>query len=307
MSGPGQAVGRVRSASARHRGAVSAFRDCIALTRPRILVLVLLTAPPALALGGAGWPDAATTLGVMVGAVLLGAGCGAVNAWWERDPDARMERTEDRPLPAGRLLPQEALLFGVATLLAGLLVLAATAGRLAVGLGLAAAAHYLIVYTVWLKPRHAFASLIGGATGAAPPLIADAAVDGAVGLWGITLFAIVFLWQPPHVWAIHLYRRHEYASAGFPVLPALLGRPATRRWMLAYALALFPVTLLPWLAGELGPVYAATAVVGALLFCGSILHAMGRDSDDADRTVFLVSIPYLGLLMLVMLLELLWT
>jgi len=307
VSGPSEFVEQAPSAPPLRRGIESTLRDCIALTRPRILVLVLLTAPPALALGGGAWPDAATTLGVMAGTLLLGAGCGAVNAWWERDRDALMERTGDRPLPTGRLLPAQALLFGMATLLGGLLVLLATAGHLAASLGLAAAAHYLLVYTAWLKPRHSFASLVGGATGAAPPLIADAAVDGAVGLWGITLFAIVFLWQPPHVWAIHLYRRHEYANAGFPVLPALLGRAATRWWMLAYALALFPVTLLPWLTGELGLAYASTAVVGAALFCGTIVRAMRRDSDDADRTVFACSIPYLGLLMLVMFLELLWT
>jgi len=305
VSGPSGVIGQARTPSAVRRGVESTLRDCIALTRPRILVLVLLTAPPALALGGAGWPGAATTLGVMAGTVLLGAGCGAVNAWWERDRDTRMARTADRPLPAGRLLPEQALLFGIAALLGGLLALMATAGHVAAGIGFLAAAHYLVVYTAWLKPRHSFASLIGGATGAAPPLIADAAVDGAVGLWGITLFAIVFLWQPPHVWAIHLYRRREYANAGFPVLPALLGRAATRGWMLAYALALFPVTLLPWLAGELGPAYAATAVAGAVLFCGTIVRAMRRDDHDADRTVFLCSIPYLGLLMLVMFVELL--
>jgi len=305
LNGTGEIVGRARSAALARGEAQGTVRDLIALTRPRILVLVLLTAPPALALGGAGWPDPATTLGVMIGSVLLGAGCGALNAWWERDRDARMARTEDRPLPAGRLQPGQAIGFGVGILLAGLLALLATAGPLAAGLGLVATAHYLLVYTVWLKPRHMLASVIGGATGAAPPLIADAAVDGAVGLWGLTLFAIVFLWQCPHVWAIHLYRRREYAAAGFPVLPTRLGGPATRRWMLALALALAPVTLLPWLAGELGIAYGLTAVLGAVFFCASIVSAMRRDHDDADRTVFVRSIYYLGLLLLVMFVELL--
>lgn len=305
MSGDGRIVDRAPSAAIARNDLHGMLLDFVALTRPRILVLVLLTAPPALALGGAGWPDAATTLGVLAGTILLGAGCSAVNAWWERDRDGRMERTEERPLPAGRLQPGQALAFGVATLAGGHLVLLATGGLLAACVGLAATAHYLLVYTLWLKPRHAIASLIGGATGAAAPLIADAAVDGTIGVWGVTLFAIVFLWQPPHVWAIHLYRRHEYENAGFPVFPTLLGRAGTRRWMLTYAVALVPVTLLPWIAGELGPLYAATAIVGALAYCGSIVRAIRLDSPVADRQVFRYSISYLGVLMLVMLGELL--
>jgi protoheme IX farnesyltransferase len=305
VSGSSQTAGRTPSAGIARSDRQSVLLDLVALTRPRILVLVLLTAPPALALGGEGWPDAATTLGVMAGTILLGAGCSAVNAWWERDRDARMERTEDRPLPAGRLQPGQALAFGVVVLAGGLLALLATGGTLAAGIGLAATAHYLLVYTLWLKPRHAIASLIGGATGAAAPLIADAAVDGMVGVWGVTLFAIVFLWQPPHVWAIHLYRQREYENAGFPVFPTLLGRTVTRRWMLTYALALVPVTLLPWIAGALGPICAMTAAAGALLYCGSIVRAMRHDDPIADRQVFVCSIPYLGTLMLVMLGELL--
>ena len=135
------------------------------------------------------------------------------------------------------------------------------------------------------------------------PLIADAAVDGRVGVWGVVLFAMVFLWQPPHFWAIVLSRREEYEAAGFPMLPSVVGAAATRRQMLLWALALVPVSLLPCAAGTIGPLYAATAVVGGGLFVASILHAMRLRTREADRRVFRVSIPYLALLFAALLVE----
>jgi protoheme IX farnesyltransferase len=280
-------------------------RNYLALTRPRVLTLVLLTAPPALALGHAGWPAPSVVLGVLVGAALVGGGCSALNAWYERDRDRRMERTRDRPLPAGRLTAVQALVFGVVVSAAGLAVLLATCGGLAAAVGALTLAHYLAVYTIWLKPRSPHNTVVGGVAGAAAPLIADAAVGGAIGPWGMTLFAIIFLWQPPHVWAITLYRREEYAAARFPMMPSAVGERATRRRMLAYAAALFGVTLLPWFGGTLGFAYLLTALAGGLLFLGTILHSMRVATPEADRLVFRVSIPYLGMLFAVMLVELL--
>jgi protoheme IX farnesyltransferase len=284
--------------------ATGRVRDYLSLTRPRVLSLVLLTAPPALALGAGHWPHPVTAIGVLAGCALIGAGCGALNAWCERDRDARMERTRDRPLPAGRLAPAQALGFGVLVSTLGLLTLLGVGGWLPMLVGAATLAHYIAVYTVWLKPRSAHNTLVGGAAGAAAPLIADAAVDGRIGPWGLVLFAIVFLWQPPHVWAIALYRKQEYAAAGFRMMPSVVGDRATRRRMLAFALVLVPVTLLPWIGGVLGPVYAATATAGGAYFVASILRSLHAGDHAEDRRVFGASLVYLTLLFAVMLAEL---
>jgi protoheme IX farnesyltransferase len=292
---------RVSAGASERRGSLA--RDYVALTRPRVLVLVLLTAPPAMVLGRDTWPDPLTLLAVLVGTALVGAGCGALNAWYERDRDARMARTRDRPLPAGRLAPGRALRFGLGISALGLLALVTAGGWLPALVGALALVHYLVVYTAWLKPRTSQAVVVGGASGAIAPVIADAAVGGSLGAWGLVLFGIIFLWQPPHFWAIALSRKEEYAAAGFPMLPNVAGDRATRRQMLAWALALAPVTLLPWLAGALGPVYAAVAASGSALFVATILRSMRLRSRDADRRVFHVSILYLAALFAVMLVE----
>jgi protoheme IX farnesyltransferase len=281
----------------------STARDYVALTRPRILVLVLLTAPPAMVLGGAAWPDPVTLLGVLVGTALVGAGCSALNAWYERDRDAHMARTRDRPLPAGRLTPAQALRFGLLISALGALALFAVGGWPPALVGALALAHYIFVYTVWLKPRTPQAVVIGGASGAIAPVIADAAIDGSIGAWGLVLFAIIFLWQPPHFWAIALSRKEDYAAAGFPMMPAVAGEGATRRQMLAYALVLLPVTLLPWLLGGAEIVYAGVALVGGAAFVAAILRALRACTREADRRVFHVSIVYLSLLFATLLVE----
>jgi protoheme IX farnesyltransferase len=279
-------------------------RDYVALTRPRVLTLVLFTAPPAMAMGSGEWPGFAVLLGVLVGSAMIGGGCGALNAWWERDRDAAMLRTANRPLPTGRLMPLQALVFGLVVSALGIGVLYAAGGALPAAIGAGTLAHYFFVYTLWLKPRSPQNIVIGGAAGAATPLIADAAVDGRLGIWGVVLFAIVFLWTPPHFWAIALYRKNEYEAAGFPMMPSVVGNDATRRRQLAYALLLIPVTLIPWLAGVLGVFYAIAAMVAGLVFCVSIRQAMRRRSDVADRRVFRVSILYLVTIFAAMLVEL---
>ena len=281
-------------------------RDYVALTRPRILALVLFTAPPALVMGRANWPDPGVFIGVLLGAGMIGAGCSALNAWIERDADAKMIRTQNRPLPSGRLSPNEALSFGVLVSALGLVTLGAVGGLLCAAIGAITLVHYIAIYTVWLKPRSPQNIVIGGAAGAASPLIADAAVDGRLGVWGIVLFAIVFLWTPPHFWAIALYRKREYAAAGFPMLPAVVGNSATRRRMLAYVVVLVPVTLIPWFGGVVGNAYAGVALAGGVWFGLSIARAIRRDRALEDRRVFLTSIAYLSALFGAMLLDLVW-
>jgi len=285
-------------------GWLARAQDYIALTRPRVLTLVLFTAPPAMVMGHDSWPSTAVILGVIFGAALIGAGCGALNASWERDRDRRMARTENRPLPAGRLTLREAVIFGFAISVLGVAVLFAAGGWLPAAISVLTLVHYLLIYTIWLKPRTPQNIVIGGAAGAASPLIADAAIDGRLGLWGFVLFLIVFVWTPPHFWAIALYRKREYAAAGFPMLPNVLGDRATRKHMLAYAIGLIPVALIPWFGGELSFVYAWTAAIAGAGFIASIARSMRAESPKWDRRVFRVSIFFLFAIFAEMLVEL---
>jgi protoheme IX farnesyltransferase len=268
-------------------------------------MLVLFTAPAAMAMGQDGWPEPTILILVAAGTALIGGGCGALNAWIERERDAKMTRTMDRPLPTGRLSPRQALVFGLLTSGVGLGLLLAVGGALCAAIGALTLVHYIFVYTLWLKPRSPQNIVIGGAAGATAPLIADAAVNGAIGPWSLVLFAIIFLWTPPHFWAIALYRKDEYAAAGFPMMPAVVGNAATRNKMLAYACVLWPVTLIPWIGGALGPVYGLTAFVAGGYFVASIVRAKRIARSEEDRRVFAISIMYLSLLFSVMLLELL--
>ncbi|MEB2344949.1 MAG: heme o synthase [Deltaproteobacteria bacterium] len=279
--------------------------DFLALTRPRIVLAVALTAPAGLLLGGAPHPAPGLLLGVLAGTVLLGGGSGALNAWWERERDARMRRTCERPLPTGRLEPHEALVFGLVTSATGLAALGLAGGGLAAVLGLATLVHYLGVYTLWLKPRSHWSTVAGGVAGAAAPLIADAAADGAIGPWGLVLFAIVFTWQPPHVWAIALYRRDEYAAAGFPMLPAVKGARVARRHMLGWALVLVAVTLLPCLGGVAGPWYALAALAAGAFFVARIAAAICACDPAADRRAFRASLVQLAVVFAALLADLL--
>jgi protoheme IX farnesyltransferase len=289
--------------SAQRANASGRIADYLSLMRPRLLPLVFLTAPAALALDG-DWPAPGTLLAALTGTMLLAGACGVLNAWWEADRDARMTRTALRALPAGRISAPGALGFGVAAGLLALLLLYGVGGWLPVGVGALALLHYVFVYTAWLKPRSPWSVVVGGATGASAPLIASAAVHGEIGFWAWVLFAIVFVWQPPHFWAITLYRRDEYAAAGFPMLPATIGPRATRRHILGWAVALAPITLLPWLLGALGPLYGLTALAGSGFFVWRIVQAMRLDDDAADRRVFSASIAQLSALFAVMLAEL---
>jgi protoheme IX farnesyltransferase len=303
MSASSPATSATTYASTRSR-VFASVRDYVALTRPRVLMLVLFTAPAGMALGYEGWPEIHVLAGVVAGAAHNGGGCGAINAWIERDRDAKMTRTQDRPLPTGRLTPQQALNFGLAISLLGLVALYAVGGWLPAAVGLVTLLHYIFVYTLWLKPRSPQSIVIGGAAGAASPLIADAAANGSLGIWSVVLFAIVFLWTPPHFWAIALYRKQEYEAAGFPMMPSVVGDAATRRKSLVYAILLLPVTLLPWIGGQLGSLYALTAVLGAAYFIYQIVQSMRMGTREKDREVFLSSIIYLTLLFGAMLVEL---
>ncbi len=274
----------------------------VALTKPRILPLVIFTALPVL--GMAGWPPVLHSVGILAGISLAAAAANALNMYIERDRDALMERTRTRPLPAAEIAPQAALVFGLALSVIATVALFAIAGAPAALLGVASILFYVFVYTIWLKPRTAYNAVIGGAAGAAAPLIADAAVNGSVGWPGLLLFSIVFFWQPPHVWAIALYRKSDYAAAGIPMMPAVVGDERTRRRMLWYTLGLLPVTIAPALLGLLGPIYWVTATVLGAWFVWACVQLIRERTDAAAKRVFRVSLAYLALLVLAMLVDL---
>jgi len=275
------------------------------LTKPRILPLVIFTALPVLGMAHGGWPALPFALAVLFGITLAAAAANTLNMYVERDRDALMVRTQGRPLPTGALAPRSALIFGIVLALLGTGILWQVAGSAAAALGVASILFYVFVYTIWLKPRSVYNAVIGGAAGAAAPLIADAAVNGSVGPAGLLLSAIVFFWQPPHVWAIALYRRGDYAAAGIPMMPAVVGPERTLRRMLWYSLGLVVVTLLPALLGLLGPIYAVAAVALNGWFLWSQGRLLRERTDQAARRVFFVSLAFLMLLYLAMLADLL--
>jgi protoheme IX farnesyltransferase len=285
--------------------ALATLRIYADLTKPRLLPLVLLTGLPIFGLAPQGAPSLGFGALVLLGIALAAASANTLNAYLERDLDARMERTRERPLPAGLISPRAALRFGLGLGVASTVLLGAVAGAPAALVGVASIAFYVFVYTIWLKPRSAWNAVIGGAAGAAAPLIADVAVNGHLSAAGLALFAIVFFWQPPHVWAIALYRKRDYAAAGIPQPPSVIGDEATRRGVLWTSLGLVPVTLAPVALGLLGHIYLAVAIGMNAWFVATVLRLLRERSDEAARRVFRVSLAYLFSLFIAMNVELL--
>lgn len=281
-----------------------ALAGYLALTKPRILPLVIFTALPVLLMASAGLGQ---SLGILAGISLAAAAANALNMYVERDRDALMERTRSRPLPMAEIAPRAALAFGLGLALVATVALGFVAGAPAALLGVASILFYVFIYTIWLKPRTPYNAVIGGAAGAAAPLIADAAVHGSVGWPGLLLFSIVFFWQPPHVWAIALYRKADYAAAGIPMMPAVVGDERTRWRMLWYTFGLLPVTILPAMPPLrlLGGVYLTAAVGLGAWFTWTCVRLIRERSDAAARRVFRVSLVYLAGLYLAMLVDLL--
>jgi len=268
-------------------------RSYVALTKPRILLLVIFTGLPVLAMATDGWPGTAFACATLAGIALAAGAANTLNCYLERDLDARMERTKGRPLPARRLEPRAALAFGLGLAGVSSALLYVTAGLVPAALAVASILFYVFVYTVWLKPRSPLAAVVGGAAGAAAPLIADAAVNGSVGVAGWMLFAIIFFWQPPHVWAIALFRKSDFERGGIPVLPVVIGDERTRWRMLWYTLALVPVTLAPVAVGLLGTLYLGVALVLDAWFVYHAVRVLRLRSDVAARGMFHVSLIFL--------------
>jgi len=241
------------------------WRDYLALLKPRVMSLVIFSAACALLTAPGHVHPFIGAIAILC--VAIGAGAsGALNQWYEADIDALMKRTADRPLPAGRVSPDEALAFGVALAVGSVAVMGLAVNWLAAGILAGSIVFYAVIYTVWLKRRTPQNIVIGGAAGAFPPLIGWAAVTGDVTLLPWLMFAIIFLWTPPHFWSLALFMEADYAKAGVPMLPVVAGETATRRQILLYSLLLVPVTALPWALGLTGWVYGSVAVVTGAIF-----------------------------------------
>jgi len=268
--------------------------DYLALTKPRVQMLLLFTTITTMYV--AGDPSLATVALTCLGGYLSAGGAGAVNHYWDRDIDARMARTADRPVPSGRVAPRAALGFGIALGAAAFAELSLTVNLLAACLALTGFVGYVGVYTIWLKRSTPQNIVIGGAAGAIPPLVGWAAATGTLDWTALYLFAIVFYWTPPHFWALSLLMRDEYAKVGIPMMPVVRGERETRRQILLYTLLLYAVSQLPFCAGAFGGVYlVASMVLGGLFIAGAVTLYRRADRRSALR-LYLYSLAYLALL-----------
>jgi heme o synthase len=274
----------------------SEVRDFVALLKPRVMSLVVFTGAVGLYLAPGHLHPVLAAIAILCIAVGAGA-AGAINMWYERDLDALMTRTRERPIPAGRMDPAEALAFGVVLSIASVVVMALAVNLAAAALLALSIGFYVFIYTVWLKRRTPQNIVIGGAAGAFPPMIGWAAVTGDVSLASLALFAIIFMWTPPHFWALALFRCGDYAKAGVPMLPVTHGAAETRRQILIYTLAMLPVTLTPWMLGVAGLVYLlAASALGLIFLAGAIAVYRETNGERAARGLFGYSIVYLFLI-----------
>jgi protoheme IX farnesyltransferase len=291
----------VRGAMQRPLGEV--VRDYLVLTKPGVMVLLLVTTLCAMLVAAQGVPSLWTLFWTLVGGALASGGAGAINHYVDRDIDAIMTRTRRRPLPAGRVAPEYALLFGIVLSVLAVYVLTAFVNPVAAVLSLSGNLFYVFVYTIWLKRITPQNIVIGGAAGAVPPLVGWAAVTGQVSVPALLMFLLVFAWTPPHFWALALYKRGDYAAAGVPMLPAVRGEEETRRQILAYTVAMVLASLLFYPLGVLGVPYLVAAMVLGARFLWLVARLYRERSDQLAKRVFLYSMQYLGLLFAAMVID----
>jgi heme o synthase len=277
------------------------WRDFFALTKPRVMSLVIFTGLCGLLAA----PERIHPVLAFTAILCIAVGAGgsaALNQWWEADIDARMKRTAARPLPQGRMTRTDARDFGVALSVGSVLLMGLAIGWLAAAILAISVVYYAVVYTIWLKPRTPQNIVIGGGAGAFPPLIGWVAATGEISLMPVLLFAIIFFWTPPHFWALALFVKTDYAAVGIPMLPVVAGEKATRKQILIYAVLLLPLSVLPWWVGGAGAVYGVSAAVLSLIFLAFSVRVGLRERSGPDDTMrpekqlFAYSVIYLFVL-----------
>ena len=276
--------------------------DYAILLKPRVMSLVLFTGIVGMVMA----PGSVSLLTYLIAIVCIGVGAGAsgaINMWYDRDIDSKMERTMERPIPAGRMHPANALWFGIILSLLSVIAMAAWVNFLSAILLAGTIIYYIIIYTVWLKRRTPQNIVIGGGSGALPPMIGWAVVTGGISLDSILLFAIIFMWTPPHFWALALYRSGDYEKAGVPMMPAVSGVPETKRQMLIYTILLLPITVAPAFTGLISiPAGAFVGLLG-LWFIRHAYTVLRSDGFDAPRAMFRFSILHLFLIFVIFLID----
>ena len=284
-------AGDALTLSARTRQLLADYAE---LTKPKVQTLLLFTTVTTMEIAASPpvWKIALTCLG----GYLSAGGAGAVNHYYDRDIDAQMERTASRPIPAGRIAPRAALIFGVTLAALSFALLWTTINPLAASLSLAGFVGYVGVYTVLLKRRTPQNIVIGGAAGAVPPLVGWAAVRGSISWTAVYLFAIVFYWTPPHFWSLSLLMKDEYAKVSVPMMPVVRGERETRRHILLYTLLLYAISQLPFCVGAFGGVYLAASIVLGLAFVGGAVILNRRADRRTALRLYLFSLAYLALL-----------
>ena len=268
----------------------------LALTKPRVIELLLVTTLPAMVLAGRSWPSWSLVAVVLVGGALAAGGANAVNMYVDRDIDRLMARTAGRPLVTGLIRPRDALVFAVALEAAAFALLATGANVLSAVLALSAMAFYVGVYTLWLKRTSTHNIVIGGAAGAVPVLVGWAAVTGSLSWSAVLLFAIIFVWTPPHFWALAIRHADEYRAAGVPMLPSVAPMGRTVRTMVAYTVVLVALTLILAPVTDLGAVYVASASLLGAAFLAAVATLVRRPTHEWSMRVFSFSISYVTLL-----------
>ncbi len=280
--------------------------EFITLMKPRVMTLVILTALAGMVAAPGDLHPVLALIAII--AISIGAGAsGALNMWYDADIDQYMARTAARPIPRGRVTPQEALQFGAVLSVLSVMTLGVLVNWVAGALLALTIAYYLFIYTMWLKRRTPQNIVIGGAAGAFPPMIGWAAVTGDVSFESLLLFLIIFLWTPPHFWSLALLRLRDYERVGMPMLPVVAGPDATRNQILAYSIVLVPLAVVPVFIGLGGWAYGAASIVLGAVFLALAINVWrireGREADQACKRLFWFSILYLYVLFAVLLTE----
>ena len=274
--------------------------DYAILLKPRVMSLVLFTGIAGIVMA----PGSIDWLTAVIAVICIGVGAGAsgaINMWYDRDIDSQMERTMDRPIPAGRVNPNSALWFGMVLSVLSVAAMAAWVNTMSAALLAGTIIYYVFIYTVWLKRRTPQNIVIGGGSGALPPVIGWAAVTGDVTFNSFLLFAIIFMWTPPHFWALALFRSGDYEKAGVPMMPIVSGVAETKKLMLIYTVLLLPITIAPAFTGLIS--ILAGVIIGALglWFIRHAVVVMKTESFDAPRSMFKFSILHLLLIFVIFL------
>ncbi|MEK8126567.1 heme o synthase [Paenibacillus filicis] len=277
------------------------LRDMIQLTKPRLLQLNVIAALTGFWIASKWDIDWSLLIWMLIGSTLTIASACVINNYWDRELDLNMERTKNRPLPTGRLSPRLVLIYGIVLGIAGVALLFTLTNAVTGWLGLIGWGVYVGVYTIWLKRTSTWSTSVGGISGAMPPIIGYCAVTGEIDMGACILFAVLFLWQPPHFWSLGIRRVEEYRAAGFPLLPVVKGIKRTKLQMIPYVLLLIPAVILLFTYGYVGYVFLAVSVIGSVAWLIHTVQGLYTKNDEKwAKTNFFISVNYLMIVFILM-------